>query len=63
MAQVRQVLAVHDVDMPNWKNARDKCTDLIDFCMLLAKVTDTRGVLISWRTVGHAPESGFQGGN
>ena len=58
-AQVRQVLNAHGVTIPIWKNARKTCTELVDFCQLIARVTDTRTVGISFRTVEQAPKAGF----
>lgn len=58
-AQIRQVLAGYRVTIPMWKNNMKTCADLIEFCELLARVTGTRGLRISWRTAEKVPEAGF----
>lgn len=60
VAQISQVLAVRGVSLPAWKNARRECTDLIDFCGLLARATKTRRLTITRRTLAKAPKKGFQ---
>ena len=59
--QIHQVLDRFGVSIPAWKKSSGRCSDRIDFCMELARVTNTTKVLISWRTVDLAPKVGFSG--
>jgi hypothetical protein len=59
IAQVAQVLQQRGVVIPQWRNSRSSSSQLVLFCCYLARLTETPGILISWRTVSQAPCAGW----